>query len=77
MYKPSIPAEKAFLMIADEAGTHFDPDIVDVFMHLKPKIESYLEHRAQEERRKMESRQSMNASSSDEPAETGEELEEV
>lgn len=77
VYKPSIPAEKAFLMIADEAGTHFDPDIVDVFMHLKPKIESYLEHRAQEERRKMESRQSMNASSSDEPAETVEELEEV
>ena len=31
-YKPAWPVEKAIAMIRDEAGTHFDPDLVPLFL---------------------------------------------
>jgi putative two-component system response regulator len=35
VYKPPFPHEKAVHIIAEERGTHFDPDVVDAFMRLE------------------------------------------
>ena len=42
-YKPAMPREKAFRMISEESGTHFDPEIVEIFLSLRPKIELHLD----------------------------------
>ena len=38
VYKEPIPAEEAFQIIIDEAGTHFDPDLVKVLITIKDEI---------------------------------------
>lgn len=42
-YKPAVPRDDAFRMIREEAGTHFDPEIVEIFISLRPKIEEHLD----------------------------------
>ena len=42
VYKKEIPVEQAFTVLEEEAGSHFDPQIVDVFLRLREKIETYL-----------------------------------
>lgn len=37
-YKPSIPLEDCFTMIAAESGKHFDPEVVRVFLELKNQV---------------------------------------
>lgn len=41
-YKEPIPPDIAFRMIESESGTHFDPEIVKVFLQLRQRIENYL-----------------------------------
>ena len=41
-YKEAMPLDKAFGIISDSAGTHFDPELAQIFVSLRPDIESYL-----------------------------------
>jgi response regulator RpfG family c-di-GMP phosphodiesterase len=43
VYKDKIPSQEAFAILKKEAGSHFDPEIVDVFLALRTEIEAYLE----------------------------------
>jgi putative two-component system response regulator len=37
-YKQPWPYEKCLALIRDEAGTHFDPKVVEVFLNIQPRI---------------------------------------
>jgi putative two-component system response regulator len=37
-YKPALSPKEAFTLIEEERGTHFDPDIIDAFIGIKPEI---------------------------------------
>lgn len=41
-YKESMPIEKAYDIIMGDAGKHFDPEVVDAFVAIRPQIEEYL-----------------------------------
>ena len=41
-YKEAMPVDKAFSIIEESAGSHFDPQIVNVFLDLRPQIEASL-----------------------------------
>lgn len=41
-YKEAMPVDKAFQIIEESAGEHFDPQIAKVFLDLRPQIESYI-----------------------------------
>lgn len=41
-YKEAMPTDKAFDIIRESAGEHFDPRIAAVFLELRPQIEAYL-----------------------------------
>ncbi len=45
-YKPALPRDEAFKLICEEAGTHFDPLLVEIFLSLRPKIEKHLDKKA-------------------------------
>ena len=38
VYKPSMPNEKAFSIIKEESGTHFDPDVVEAFFAAEDEV---------------------------------------
>jgi HD-GYP domain-containing protein (c-di-GMP phosphodiesterase class II) len=40
VYKPGMPLEKAYSIIHEETGTHFDPICVEAFFKAQNKIES-------------------------------------
>jgi len=40
IYKPSMPHERAVVMICEDSERHFDPDIVDAFRSLQPEFEA-------------------------------------
>lgn len=42
-YKPAMPLEKAYAIIREESGTHFDPQVVDAFFEAADEIEAALE----------------------------------
>lgn len=42
-YKDPMPQEKAFQIIKDEAGTHFDPELVKIFLSVKTQAVKILE----------------------------------
>ena len=42
VYKDSMPPEKAFDIIVEGRGTHFDPDIIDIVVTIKDKFISYV-----------------------------------
>lgn len=42
VYKKEVPAEQAFTVLEEGAGSHFDPQIVEIFLMLRKEIESYL-----------------------------------
>lgn len=48
-YKNAIPFEEAYSIIEQSAGTHFDPEIVNVFLDMKDEVYAYLEHEAEEQ----------------------------
>lgn len=41
-YKEAFPLDKAFEIIAESTGSHFDPKLAEVFLKLRPEIEAYL-----------------------------------
>lgn len=41
-YKEAMPMEKAFEIIEESSGSHFDPVIVKAFLRIRPQIEKYL-----------------------------------
>lgn len=43
-YKDPIPQEKAFQIIREESGTHFDPELVKIFLSAKEKAVTILEN---------------------------------
>lgn len=42
VYKEAMPPEQAFAVLEEEAGSHFDPQIVEVFLILRKDVEDYL-----------------------------------
>jgi len=42
VYKDSIPPEKAFDIIVEGRGTHFDPDIIDIVINIKDDFITYV-----------------------------------
>lgn len=42
VYKDAMPIEQAIQILKKEAGSHFDPEIVEVFIKLRPKVEAHL-----------------------------------
>lgn len=38
-YKDAFPLDKAFSIIEEESGTHFDPDVVNAFLSSRPQVE--------------------------------------
>jgi HD-GYP domain-containing protein (c-di-GMP phosphodiesterase class II) len=43
-YKSAMPLEKAYSIIREESGTHFDERVVDAFFAVTDKIETVLEN---------------------------------
>ena len=43
-YKDAFPVEKAFRIISEGRGSHFDPDLVDAFLSIKDEILSIMEN---------------------------------
>lgn len=41
-YKDAYSVDKAFQIIEESKGTHFDPKLTNIFLELKPEIEEYL-----------------------------------
>ena len=41
-YKKSFSVSEAYDIIEDESGTHFDSDIVDAFIRVRPMVEEFL-----------------------------------
>ena len=41
-YKEPMPIEKAYDIIVGDAGKHFDPEVVDAFVAIRPQIAEYL-----------------------------------
>jgi putative nucleotidyltransferase with HDIG domain len=47
-YRPAMPPQLAFLELLTKAGSHFDPQIVQSFLRLRPKVEEMMQaHRNQ------------------------------
>jgi HD-GYP domain-containing protein (c-di-GMP phosphodiesterase class II) len=46
-YRPALPPQLAFLELLSKAGTHFDPQIVQAFLRLRPKVEDLMRSYAQ------------------------------
>jgi HD-GYP domain-containing protein (c-di-GMP phosphodiesterase class II) len=49
-YRPGMPAARAFAELEAGAGTHFDPECVEAFLRVRPKVEALLEKEAAERR---------------------------
>lgn len=41
-YKSEFSVDEAFSIIEESSGTHFDPTLADIFLEIRPEIESYL-----------------------------------
>lgn len=41
-YKEAMSLDEAFVIISDSAGSHFDPQLAEIFISLRPEIEEYL-----------------------------------
>ncbi|MDE6016723.1 MAG: HD domain-containing protein [Acetatifactor sp.] len=41
-YKASMPLEKAYAIIEESVGSHFDPAVAGAFLKLRPEVEQYL-----------------------------------
>lgn len=48
VYKPAFSHEEAMRIIADNRGTHFDPDITDAFFQIESSIRAIVESSAQQ-----------------------------
>jgi putative two-component system response regulator len=43
VYKPPFPHEKAVSIITEGRGKHFDPDVVDAFLHIQKEFRAIAE----------------------------------
>ena len=41
-YKEQMSVDEAFKIIKDSGGTHFDPELTNIFLNIRPQIEEYL-----------------------------------
>ena len=48
VYKPAFPHEEALRIIAENRGTHFDPDITDAFFQIESNIKNIVESVSQQ-----------------------------
>ena len=46
-YKAKMPYDKAFEIINDSLGSHFDPKIGKVFITCRPQLEAYYDNKTQ------------------------------
>lgn len=44
-YKKSMSVEEAYQIITESSGTHFDPQIVEAFVRIRPDVEEYIDNR--------------------------------
>jgi HD-GYP domain-containing protein (c-di-GMP phosphodiesterase class II) len=42
-YRPAMPPQLAFLELLTKAGSHFDPQVVQSFLRLRPKVEEMMQ----------------------------------
>lgn len=42
VYKDSISVQEAYDILIKDSGSHFDPEIVDIFVSVRPQVEEYL-----------------------------------
>lgn len=42
VYKDAMSIEEAYSILQQEAGTHFDPELVDIFIKIRSQVEEYL-----------------------------------
>lgn len=45
VYKEAMSIDEAFCILKQDAGSHFDPEIIDVFVDLRPQLEEHLKSR--------------------------------
>ncbi len=45
VYKEAMSIDEAFRILKQDAGSHFDPEIIDVFVDLRPQLEEHLKSR--------------------------------
>lgn len=50
VYKDKIPVEEVFDIIKKDAGTHFDPELAEIFVGMKDEIKEYLTEMAEKEK---------------------------
>lgn len=41
-YKEPFPLDKAFAIIKEETGTHFDAEVANAFLESRPQIEQFI-----------------------------------
>ncbi len=59
-YKEGMPVEKAFSIIEEGRGTHFDPDVAQAFLNAKTEVLKVLEEfKVREEEREAEEKAKM------------------
>ena len=46
VYKDAMPLDKAFSILIQDSGKHFDPEIVVIFLNLRKNVEKYLKRSA-------------------------------
>jgi len=46
-YKPAMPVDKAYAIIEESSGSHFDPVVAEAFLRLRPIVEEYLKKSAE------------------------------
>lgn len=42
VYKDAMGVEEAYAILQEDAGTHFDPELVDIFVKIRNQVEAYL-----------------------------------
>ena len=50
-YKEAMPVDKVFGIMVEGRGSHFDPEVVDVFLELAPDLHAHLNGRSSAELR--------------------------
>lgn len=48
-YKKAMSVEKAYSIIEESSGSHFDPVVAEAFIKIRPRVEAYLQNEAVEE----------------------------
>ncbi len=49
VYKDAMSIEEAYRILQEDAGTHFDPELIQVFVAIRGEVESYLKELEKED----------------------------